>query len=195
MRIMKHMLTLAAMAALSASAARGGTFELDTAHTTLGFGVKHLVVSTVHGKFNAFSGTIETGDDGLPTKLEAKIDVASIDTDNADRDKHLRSADFFDAESHPAITFESTKVEKSGDGVNVTGNLTIRGVTKEVVLPLTLNGPITDPWGNTRIGLEGQTTINRKDFGLVWNKTLDGGGVVVGDDVKINVSTEGILKK
>lgn len=174
---------------------RAATYDLDASHTTVGFGVRHMVVTTVHGKFNEFKGSLEVSEAGAIEKVSATITAGSVDTDNADRDKHLRSPDFFDAEKFPSLTFESKKVEKSGEAYNVTGDLTIRGVTKEITLPLTLSGPITDPWGNVRVGVEGQTKINRKDYGLVWNKTLDGGGLVVGDEVTINISAEAIQKK
>lgn len=178
-----------------AAASRAATYELDVSHTTIGFGVKHMVVSTTYGKFGAFGGSLEMGDDGVLSKASAEIEVASIDTKNEKRDEHLRSPDFFDAAKFPKITFESTKVEKAGDGVKVTGNLTIRDVTKEVEIPVSVSGPVKDPWGNERIGVEGTLKINRKDYGLTWSKTMDGGGLVVGDEVSITISAEGIKKQ
>jgi len=180
---------------VAASSALADSYTIDKAHTTLGFSVKHMVVSSTKGKFQDFTGTIEAGADGVPSKASATIKAASLDTDNEDRDKHLRSPDFFDADKFPEVTFESTKIEKTGDGATITGNLTIRGVTKEIALPVSLSGPVTDPWGNVRIGLEGSTKINRKDFGMIWNKTLDAGGLVVDDTVKIDVSVEAIKDK
>jgi polyisoprenoid-binding protein YceI len=176
--------------ALAAPVAKSDVYELDGAHTTIGFGVRHLVVSTVHGKFNAFTGSIELDNDGAPVKASAVIEATSIDTDNQKRDDHLRGADFFDVAKFPQVTFESTKIAKAGDAFNVTGNLTMHGVTKEITIPMTLSGPVTDPWGNVKIGLEGSAKVDRKDYGLVWNKTLDGGGVVVGDDVTLTISIE-----
>jgi polyisoprenoid-binding protein YceI len=121
--------------------------------------------------------------------------TASINTDNNDRDNHLRSPDFFDATKNPDITFESTKIVKQGLGYEAAGKLTIKGVTKDVKIPFTINGPVKDPWGNTRIGVEGGLTINRQDFGVSWSKTLDNGNLVVANDVKIDLVIEGIQAK
>lgn len=167
------------------------TYAIDPVHTNVGFSVKHLVISNVHGKFKEFDGTI-VFDDKNPSQssVNGNIKTASLSTDNADRDKHLKSADFFDAEKYPAITFKSTKVEKKGNDYQVTGQLTIRGVAKDVTFPVVVSGPIKDPWGNTKLGVEFTLKINRKDYGLAWNQALETGGAVVGDEVKIEVSGE-----
>jgi len=192
-------LVVAGLAALSfaAPAVAADTFTFDTAHTEMAFAVKHMVISTVKGRFNDFSGTI-TYDPNDVTKSSVQVSVktASIDTGNADRDKHLRSADFFDADKYPEITFKSTSIEKRGDGYVAHGKLTIRGVTKEVELPFTITGVIIDPWGNTRMGVEvDPVTINRQDYGVSWNKTLDAGGLVVSDDVTLELAVEAVKEK
>lgn len=161
---------------------------IDKSHTSVGFSISHMVISRVQGSFNEYDGTL-TVEDGELKGVTAEIQVASIDTGNDRRDGHLKGEDFFNAEKNPVIRFESTKVE---DG-KVTGNLTISGVTKEVVLDSTFNGPATDPWGNVRYGWSGRTTINRTDFGLTWNQTLEAGGVLVGEEVEINVSTQVVM--
>ena len=187
------------MAALMAALTTGGyaaSFEVDAAHSSIGFGVKHMVVTTTKGSFAEFTGGFEY-DAADPTSLKAQatVKVASIDTANAKRDDHLRNADFFDVATHPEITLVSTGAEKVGDEVVLSGDLTIKGVTKAIKLPLTVNGPITDPYGNVRVGLEGKTKINRQDFGIVWSKTMDGGGLVVGDEVTLDIVIEGMQKK
>jgi polyisoprenoid-binding protein YceI len=169
------------------------TYNIDASHTTIGFAVKHMVVANVKGSFGEFSGTIEYDADA-PESMSASavIQVASIDTKNADRDAHLRNEDFFDAGQFPEITFQTTSVSGTAPDITLTGDLTMKGVTKEISLPVELSGPITDPWGNERIGLSGETTINRKDFNINWSKTLDNGGLVVADNVKLIIEIEGI---
>ncbi len=181
-------LFLALPAAVSA-----GTWKLDTAHTGVHFKVRHLMVSYVRGDFEKISGTIVYDEqDVSKSSADIAIDAASINTRVAKRDDHLRSADFLDVAKHPVITFRSRKVEKAGDGtLKMTGDLTIRGVTREVVLDV--EGPtpaIRDPQGKTRVGGSASTTIARKDFGLTWNKTIETGGVVVGDEVEITIDVE-----
>jgi polyisoprenoid-binding protein YceI len=187
---------MAALLAVSAGSASAASYDLDASHSTIGFGVKHMVVTTTKGQFTEYAGGFEY-DSANPASLKAQatIKVASVDTGNAKRDDHLRNADFFDVATHPDITFVSTGAVAEGDQVVLTGNLTIKGVTKEIKLPLTVNGPITDPWGNVRVGLEGKAKINRQDFGVTWSKTMDGGGLVVGDDVTLDIVVEGIQKK
>lgn len=171
-------------------------YQVDPNHSTVQFSAKHLLISTVTGKFKEFSGTISYDDkDVTKSSVNGTIKVASIDTGVADRDNHLKSGDFFDAEKNPDITFKSTKVEKSGDGVMVTGDLTIRGVTKEVKFPATVNGPIKDPWGNSRIGFSFGLEINRLDYGVAWSKTMDNGGLVVSKEIKIQIDGEAAAKK
>ncbi|HSE41477.1 MAG TPA: YceI family protein [Acidobacteriota bacterium] len=173
------------------------TYVVDPAHTNVGFSAKHLVISTVSGRFKDFTGTIVFDDKNISnSSVNGTIQSASLDTGNADRDKHLKSADFFDVEKFPEITFKSTKVEKSGDGAKVTGLLTIRGVTKEVSFPATVIGPIKDPWGNMKIGVSaGPLTINRQDYGVSWSKKMDSGGLVVSDEIKIQIDAEAAAKK
>lgn len=193
-------MTMKILAALCAAAVAApvlaDTYDLDASHTTLGFGVKHMVVSTTKGKFDEYKGEIQYDPANLADfKASATIQVKSVNTRDEKRDEHLRGADFFDAAKFPEITFASTKLEKTADGHALHGKFTIKGVTKDVVIPVTVNGPITDPWGNQRLGIEGGFTIARKDYGLTWSKTMDGGGLVVGDDVKIELSIEAIKRK
>jgi polyisoprenoid-binding protein YceI len=182
-------------AALAAQVQAADVYDLDAAHTTIGFSVRHMVVSSTKGSFGSFSGSFEV-DPADPTTLKAsaKVDVKSIDTKNKDRDDHLRGPDFFDAAKYPEITFESTKVEKTGDGIVLSGKLTMKGVTKEIAIPVDISGPVLNPWGKTVMGFEGSARINRKDWGITWNKVLDNGGVAVGDEVKLEISVEGIKR-
>jgi len=169
------------------------TYTIDPAHSSADFKVRHLMVSNVRGEFSGISGTV-TFDPENPaaSKVEAKIPVATIQTRDPQRDAHLKSADFFDVEKFPEITFVSTKVVKKGDEeYKVTGDLTIHGVTREVTLDV--EGPtseVKDPWGNIKIGAAAQTKIKRKDFGLEWNAALETGGVLVGEDVAIHLDLE-----
>jgi polyisoprenoid-binding protein YceI len=168
-------------------------WQIDAAHSSANFSIKHMMIAKVHGGFEKLSGTL-TLDSSDITKsvVEATIDAASINTRESQRDAHLRSADFFDAEKFPTITFKSTRIERESDEeLKVTGDLTIRGVTKEVVLEV--EGPSaehTDPYGNVKIGLSAKTKIKRKDFGLSWNAALEAGGVLVGDDVTITLDVQ-----
>ena len=189
-------MTMVALLAVMTTGAYAASYELDLSHSTVGFGVKHMVVTTTRGSFTDYTGGFEY-DAANPASLKAQavIKVASVDTANAKRDEHLRSADFFDVAAFPEITFTSTSAEKVGDEVVLTGDLTIKGVTKSIKLPLTVNGPITDPWGNVRLGLEGKTKINRRDFGITWSKSMDGGGLVVGEEVILDIVIEGTQKK
>ena len=172
------------------------TYEIDPAHTSVQFSIRHLMISNVRGEFTKLSGKA-TGDVANPTaaSVEATIDATSIDTRNEKRDEHLRSPDFLDTAKFPAMTFKSTKVEKAGDAWKLHGDLTLHGVTKPVVLDVTnVTPPTKDPWGNTRIGAQATTKINRRDFGIAFNKTLDGGGVLVGDEISITIDVE-VMKK
>ncbi|HEX3456564.1 MAG TPA: YceI family protein [Candidatus Baltobacteraceae bacterium] len=170
-------------------------YSLDRAHTTVEFVVRHLMITKVRGRFTNFDGRIELapGTD-LPQLVSTRIEAASIDTREDQRDGHLRSADFFDVENYPELTFESTRIEGTPDDFTIHGNLTIRGVTREVALKATFEGRTNDPWGGTRVGYEAHTTVNRKDFGLAWNAALETGGVVVGDEVRIELNVEAILQ-
>ena len=169
------------------------TFKIDKAHSEATFQVRHLITK-VRGRFTDFDGTIQF-DEGNPERSSVSftIKTSSIDTSEADRDKHLRSADFFSVDEHPTITFTSTRVRKaSGDQFEVAGPLTIRGTSKEITIPVTFLGIAKDPWGNERAGFEAELTINRKDFGLAWNAPLEAGGFLVGDDVKVSLQIQAV---
>jgi polyisoprenoid-binding protein YceI len=179
-------------------AASADTWQIDPVHTTVGFSVRHMTISTVRGQFNKVAGTITANDNDPATAvIEATIDTASIDTHSPDRDSDLKSANFLDVAKYPTMTFKSKKIEAAGPGkYNVVGDLTLHGVTKEVTLAVEATGaPIKDPWGNMRAGATATTTINRKDFGLTWNKVIEAGGAVVGDAVAVEIDVEAVKKK
>jgi polyisoprenoid-binding protein YceI len=186
---------LAAAFALTASAGTT-TYQIDPRHSSAGFGVTHLMISTVRGEFHGVTGTVVVDDsDVSKSTVNVTIDATSLDTREPDRDKHLKSEAFFDVAKYPTITFQSTKVERNNDGsLKITGDLTIRGVTKSAVLTTTVpKAPIKDPWGLQRTAASASTRINRQDFGVAWNQKLDSGGVVVGDDVSITLDVEMIV--
>jgi len=171
------------------------TFAIDKAHSEVQFRVRHLV-TRVRGRFTDFSGVVQF-DEQHPeaSGVSFSIAVASVDTATPDRDAHLRSEDFFFVEKYPTLTFVSTRVARTSPGqFDVAGTLTIRGVSKDVTLPVTYLGTAKDPWGNARVGFETEITINRKDFGLTWNAALEAGGFLVGDDVTISVSVQAIAQ-
>lgn len=183
---------LAAALTLS-SFAFASTWEIDTAHAAANFSVKHMMVSTVKGNLGDVTGKIELDDKDLTkSTIEASIDVKGLNTKQVKRDEHLRSADFFDVEKFPAITFKSTKIQKEkGTKVKVTGDLTMHGVTKSVVLDGELSAEAANPWTGAKTrGFSGSAKLNRKDFGLVWNKPLEAGGLLVGDEVKVEIEAE-----
>lgn len=167
-----------------------GSWTFDPAHTSIGFSVKHLMAAKVRGGFKTFSGSISQGDEPASTSAIVTVDAASIDTGVEDRDNHLRSADFLDVENHPRITFETTSITKAGSGFEVTGDLTIRSVTKPVTLDMTYGGIVSDPWGNQKAIFSGETKVNREEFGLTWNQALEAGGWLVGKDVAIEVEVQ-----
>ncbi|MDX1810262.1 MAG: YceI family protein [Sulfurospirillaceae bacterium] len=174
------------------SALFAGTYNLDIAHSHVSFKARHMMISTVEGQFDKFSGNFVY--DNKTKKLisvKGTADVNSIDTKVAKRDAHLKSSDFFDAAKYPTLTFVSTKIE----GDTVYGKLTMRGVTKDIKLHLEVAGTITDPWGNVRTGLSLSGKVNRLDYGLKWNKVMEAGGVLVGDIIKIDIGLEGIEAK
>ena len=185
-------LAAAALLASATSLFAAETFVVDKSHSEATFQVRHMM-SKVSGKFDDFAGKVEV-DRTKPgaSSVEFTIKTASINTGVADRDKHLRSADFFDAEKNPEITFKSTKIVpgKTKNVYNVSGNLTMRGVTKPVTIPVEFGGFGKDPWGNERAGFSLTTTVNRKDYGINWNKALDNGGFLLSDEVTINVNIE-----
>ncbi|HEX6039058.1 YceI family protein [Longimicrobium sp.] len=169
------------------------TWNIDPAHTTVEFSVKHLMISTVRGHFGAVTGTIVLNEqDPTASSVTAEIDVTSINTRQEQRDAHLRSADFFDVDTFPSIKFQSTRIERDGDHFDVIGNLTIRDVTREVVLHTSDEGRGGDPWGGQRAGFSATTKIDRREFGLTWNQALETGGVVVGNDIKISLEVEAV---
>jgi polyisoprenoid-binding protein YceI len=170
-----------------------GDYTIDTSHSYIGFSARHAMVTTVRGKFSDFSGTghIDTANPANST-VSVTITGASIDTGNADRDAHLRSGDFFENEAYPDITFVSTQVERDGDEWQVTGDLTIKGVSKPVTIVFEQTGSAKDPFGNTRVGFEGTTSVNRKDWGITWNAALESGGVLVSDKVKLEFDISAI---
>ena len=183
------------MASLLVAAAAPGAdrYQIDPAHTQIGFSVRHLVISNVQGKFNEFSGTIlYDGQDISKSSVSVTIKAASIDTGVEPRDVDLRSANFFDATKFPEVTFQSTRIEKRGEGYVALGTLTMHGVAKEVALPFSITGPIKDPGGKQRLGVEASLTINRQDWGLSYSKAMDNGGLIVGNDVKIELNVEAV---
>jgi polyisoprenoid-binding protein YceI len=167
-----------------------GTWSIDAAHSEVAFTARHLM-SKVRGRFERFEGQIVTGDNPSAT---ATIDLTSINTNETNRDAHLRSGDFFDAEANGQMTFSSTSVEAGGNGLLVTGDLSLKGVTKPVTLDVELFGVETDPWGGTRVGLEGLTSLSRKEWGIDFNIPMDGGRLLVGDKVDILVAVEAVLQ-
>lgn len=193
--MMKHLLT--AIFALTLSTAWAlDEYTIDAAHTQVGFSVKHMVISTVRGNFKEFSGTVFYDDKDISkSTITGAIKVGSVNTDNEKRDEHLRSADFFNAEKYPDITFTSKKVFKGDQGLVAVGDLTMHGVTKEIRLEFSVTEKITDPWGNERIGVEAKGKINRQDFGVSWSKSMDNGGLVVSDEVKLELFGEFVKKK
>ncbi|RYP83901.1 polyisoprenoid-binding protein [Nocardioides guangzhouensis] len=171
-----------------------GDYTLDTSHTRLGFSARHAMVTTVRGSFPSFEGTakIDTANPAA-SSVSLAIDVAGIETGNADRDGHLRSGDFFDAEQFPTITFTSTEVVREDENTwQITGDLTIKGVTKPVTIEFESTGSARDPFGNLRVGFEGATSINRKDWGLTWNAALETGGVLVSEKIKLEFDVSAI---
>lgn len=162
-------------------------WAIDPTHSEIGFKVKHMMFTNVSGKFNAFEATIENEDNNFETsKINFTAETASVDTNNADRDGHLRSVEFFESDAYPKLSFVSTSIKKiSESGYEIYGDLTIKGVTQNIVLNTEYSGLMTDPWGNTKVGLSVTGKINRKDFGLTWNAALETGGVLVGEEIKL----------
>jgi polyisoprenoid-binding protein YceI len=170
------------------------TWKFDNSHSRVGFSIKHMMFAKVRGQFTDWSGSLSYDPENLAAaSVEATIQIASVDTSNEQRDGHLRSADFFDAEKFPVMTFKSESWKKASGKILVQGHLSMHGVTKSVELEVTENGTGIDPWGNKRIGFSALTVINRKDFGLEWNTALEAGGVLVGEDVTIEIELEATL--
>jgi polyisoprenoid-binding protein YceI len=170
-------------------------WDIDVGHSAIHFWVRHMVISKVHGRFARWSGAIQLDPHDLTrSSVEVAIDTASIDTQVADRDAHLRSAEFLDAARYPQLTFRSKRIEKAGPGYRVVGDLTLRGVVREVALDVEFAGTGKDPWGNERAGFSAKTSLDRRDFGLVWNAALETGGVLVGEKVEIALELEAVKK-
>jgi polyisoprenoid-binding protein YceI len=170
------------------------TWNFDLSHSSVSFYVRHLMVSKVRGSFHNWGGTLTIDDEDITrSSVDVSIDIGSIDTREEKRDAHLKSADFFDVDNHPKLTFKSTAVKRvSDDELEVLGDLQIRGITKPITLKVESNGQIKDPWGGTRAGFSGKATLSRKEFGLHWNALLETGGVVVGDKIEIALEIEAI---
>lgn len=164
-----------------------GTWTLDKAHTKVGFTAKHLMVTKVRGHFEGYDATVEIGEDLTGSRIDVSLDAASITTGATDRDDHLRSGDFLDAENHPKLRFVSTDITADGEGWKLTGDLTIRDVTRPVTLDVIYEGSAADPWGNEHVGFTASTKVNREDWGLTWNAALEGGGWLVSKDVALEI--------
>lgn len=170
-------------------------WDIDVSHSAIHFWVRHMVISKVHGQFSKWAGTLQLDTQDLTrSSVDVRIDAASIDTQVADRDTHLRSPDFLDVAKFPALTFRSKRIEKAGDGYRVTGDLELHGVTREVTLDAEFAGTGKDPWGNERAGFSAKVALDRREFGLVWNAALEAGGVLVGEKVEITIELEAVKK-
>jgi polyisoprenoid-binding protein YceI len=182
---------LLALATVLALGSQAETFTIDSGHAEIGFSIKHMMVSNTKGQFNTFEGTIDFDTESKKlTSIQGSIDAASIDTNNEKRDEHLRNADFFDVSKFPKMTFKSTAVKSTGDtSYEVTGTLNVLGIDRNVVLPITINGPVDDPWGFKRIGVESETVLNRRDLGIT-----NSPAAMIGDEVKIDLQFEATFK-
>lgn len=191
---MRKIAVLLTLLLFCASSLQAGTlYRIDPAHSQINFIVPYLMFFKVRGHFNDFSGDVQVDVPGRTlTSATASISVASIDTREEDRDKHLRSADFFHVEEHPTIDFVTRQVQDSGSNIEVVGDLTIRGVTREITLKGSFVGVTTDPWGNERVGFAATGAVDRRDFGVVWNRAVEGGGVLVGDQVTIELEISAV---
>ncbi len=170
-----------------------GAWTIDAVHSDVSFSVRHMMVSKVKGRFGAFSGSIVTAENPSESTVTAEIDLNSIDTNNSQRDDHIRSADFFEVEKYPKMTFRSTSIEAAGNDYLVRGDLTLKGVTKNVALKVELNGIGPDAYGGTRAGFSASTEISRKEFGVDIDMPMDGGGVVIGDKISVSLEIEAVL--
>jgi polyisoprenoid-binding protein YceI len=187
------LIMFSALMLIMAIGAQAATYTIDASHSSVEFKVRHMMVSNVRGNFEVFNGSIEFDESDLKSwSAQAEIDMASVNTSDTGRDEHLVNADFFDVETYPTMTFKSKSVEKAGDDYVLHGELTLHGVTKPVQLDLEFNGTVDDPWGNHRAGFSASGKIDRRDYGITWNNTLDKGGLAVGNDVKIMLEIEAI---
>ena len=170
-------------------------WDIDVSHSAIHFFVRHMVISKVHGRFAKWSGTVQLDEQDLTrSSVDVRIETASIDTQVADRDAHLRSPDFLDVAKHPELTFRSKRIERAGDGYRVVGDLALHGVVREVTLDAEFAGTGKDPWGNERAGFSAKASLDRREFGLVWNAALETGGVLVGEKVEISIELEAVKK-
>ena len=170
-------------------------WDIDVSHSAIHFFVRHMVISKVHGRFAKWSGTVQLDEQDLTrSSVDVRIETASIDTQVADRDAHLRSPDFLDVAKHPELTFRSKRIERAGDGYRVVGDLALHGVVREVTLDAEFAGTGKDPWGNERAGFSAKASLDRREFGLVWNAALEAGGVLVGEKVEISIELEAVKK-
>jgi len=184
-----------ALVLIAPSAIHAATYDVDKDHTTIGFSARHMVISNVKGKFDSFNGTFELNEHGKLIGATATVKAESINTGNVKRDTHLKSPDFFDVEKFPLISFRATKITYNGAKCKVVGDMTIKGVTRSVILDGELLGRVKDPWGFERAGFHAEGSINRKDFGVNFHKVLDNGGLVVSDMINISLDIEGIKRK
>jgi polyisoprenoid-binding protein YceI len=191
----RKLFAAAVLSTLATLPLHADTYTVDPSHSEVSFQIRHMV-SQVRGRFNDYTGTVNMDPKNMAnSSVEFHIKATSIDTNSADRDKHLRTADFFDVEKYPEITFKSESIAPAGkDKYNVTGTLTLHGVSKKITLPVTFLGQAKDPWGGTRAGFQTDTKLDRKDYGIVWNKAIDNGGVLLGDDVSIAINLESVRK-
>ncbi len=171
-----------------------GVWAIDPSHSAIGFSVRHLGLSKVRGRFSSFTGDVVVADDPGASSVNVSVDVTSIDTGDEKRDEHLRTNDFFDAPSFPTMTFASTAVSGAGSDWQVTGDLTIRGVTRQVTLDTTFEGTASDPWGSSRAAFSATAEVDREDFGMTWNAALEAGGVLIGKKVKLEIEAEVVLQ-
>jgi polyisoprenoid-binding protein YceI len=174
------------------SALTPGTWEVDPHHSTVGFVVRHIMITKVHGRFTSFTGSITVGEDPLQSRVEATVDMNSIDTGDADRDNHLRTQDFFEVDKYPTMTFVSTNIRPNGDAYVLTGDLTLKGITKAVDFDLEFEGVAKDMFGNTKAAFSATAEINRKDYGVEWQMVLDTGGLAVSEKVKIELDIQAV---
>ena len=172
-----------------------GTWAIDPVHSEVSFTVRHMMVSKVRGRFDKFEGTIVTAENPLESTVSASVDLSSISTGQEQRDAHVRSADFFEVENHPTMTFTSTGLRAGGDQFLLDGDLTIKGVTNPITIPFSFEGAAKDPFGNQRVGFEGAVTINRKDYGITWNAALETGGVLVSDKVTLEFEVSAVRQE
>ncbi len=194
MKLIQRFCVVTAVVSLAGSAFAADVYQIDPAHTSVGFSITHMVINTVHGRFGDVAGTVTVDPDASNALVEAQatIQAKSVDTGIEKRDNHLRSPDFFDVAKFPTITFVSKRLEKQGGQTVLVGDFTMHGVTKELSLPITLKGPIKDPWGNLRLGVSAAGSLNRKDYGVTWNKALEAGGVMLGEEVQIQIDAEAV---